>query len=272
MRLNTVFISVTAAVAVVAAACAFTLGAQTAYTIFVANTSRPLATAIGMLERNGGISINYEAPPYQNPGDVSDVSTPEERAARPGFQQLVPRIGNLTAELQSRAPGSSSVADVIFDVNSLLTAYRQSGLPGDFRVEQGNSGLSVVPIRTLGADGSAILVTSPMTSPITIPSAQRIMADTVMAILDAVSKSTGKKIAIGSFPLMPGPLVSFGASNEPARDALARLFAQVGWRQSYRLLFDPKADTHRSFDYMINFQQTGYAPPLAPAGPTDKSP
>jgi hypothetical protein len=84
--------------------------------------------------------------------------------------------------METHTTGSASIADVIFDVNALLGAYRLNAFPGDFQVEQGNNMIYVVPTRTLGADGSSISVTSPL---VTIPTAQRRVDESVKAILGA---------------------------------------------------------------------------------------
>jgi len=249
------------------------LSAQTAPTINV-NEPRPLSGAIDALERVGGIPINYEDPPYEYLADVQDVSTPQQRAARPGYQLLVPRSGQVTAQLQPIGV-SVSAGDVLFDVNLLLANYRQNNLPGDFTVEQANGMIYVVATSVLGANSVVRQVTSPMATVITVPYAQRSVADTAQAIFDAVNQATGLKIVIGTFPFLPTQTVSFGVSSESARDALAELFAQTAGRAvSYRLTFDPKPDTMRIFDYMINIRPTGYTPAVAPPslGPIQVSP
>src|SRR5206468_12311110 len=100
-----------------------------------------------------------------------------------------------------------------------------------------------------------------------VPYEQRNGIDTVEAILDTVYKSTGLRIVVGNLPFWPTQMVSFGASGEPARDALARLFAQTASGPlSYRLVFDPTPDRMRTFDYMINVRPTAYAAPMATPG------
>jgi len=62
-------------------------------------------------------------------------------------------------------------------------------------------------------------VTSPLAALVTVPNAERNVADTVEAILGAASRASGLRIVLGSVPFWPTQLVSFGASREPARDA-----------------------------------------------------
>ncbi len=251
--------------AVAMMATASILAAQTAPTINVSEP-RPLSSALDALERIVGTSFNYEDPPYENMADLQDVSTPQQRAATPGYQLLVPRSGQVTAELQ---PITTSVSpgDVLIDVNALITSYGQNSLSGDFTVEQANGVFYVTPTTVLGANGVVRSVTSPMASIVSVPYAQRSVADTAQAIFNAVNAATGVKIVIGTFPFLPTQMVSFGVSSESARDALAALFVQTALRPvSYRLTFDPKPDTMRTFDYMINIQPSGYTPAVAPSG------
>ena len=227
---------------------------------------RPLSRALDALEVIVGIRINYEDPPYENENDLQDVSQ-QQRAAQPGYRLLVPRSGRVTAQLQLPVSVKPVENEAVFAVNLLLASYRQNMLPGDFKVEQANGMLYVTPTKVLAANGTMRDVTSPMTSLVTVPYAQRTVAEAAQAIFDAVYKATGLRIVIGTFPFWPKDVVSFGASGEAARDALGRLFAQTGRGSfSYRLTFDPRPDRMRIFDYMINVQPTGYVSPAAPPG------
>lgn len=242
------------------------LTAQTTKVIDV-TYPRPLSSALDALELVVGTPINYEDPPYENVADLQDVSTQQQRTARPGYRLLVPRTGHVNAQIQPPTTGNAPTNEVMFDVNLLLSSYRQNSLPGDFAVEQANGMLYVSPTKVLGANGTMRDVTSPMMSPVTIPSARRTVAETAQAIFDAVYKATGLRIEIGTFPFWPTDVVTFGVSGELARDALANLFAQTGKGPlSYRLTFDPRPDSMRVFDYMINVQRTGYVSPMAPPG------
>jgi hypothetical protein len=106
-----------------------------------------------------------------------------------------------------------------------------------------------------------------MLTKINVPSAKRSLEDTVRTVFDAVEQATGRHIVIGSFPFWPSTQkVAFTAENISARDALAQLCSRIGGVLSYRLLFDPKPDTMRTFDYMMNFKRTAYVSPSAPPG------
>jgi hypothetical protein len=257
------------------------LAAQRANAIDVTD-SRPLCAAFDALEITFGVPINYEDPPYENEADLQDVSTQQQRAANPGYRLLVPRSGHIHADVRPPGAATAMTGDAVADVNLLLSIYRQNSLPGDFKVEQANGMIYVSPIKVLGATGTMRDVTSPMLTPVTVPYAQRTVVDTAQAIFDSLAQASGLTIVIGSFPFWPTDMVTFGVSGLPARDALANLFSQAGKGVfSYRLLFDPRPDSMRVFDYMINVQRTGYvspplpgssAPPTTPQTPAGNRP
>lgn len=219
---------------------------------------RPLAEALDRLEASTGKAINYEDYPWQNPSELEDVSTPEQRASSPGYHLMVPRRSRFQADLDPVA--TTSAADQLSNVTALLGAYERSGLPGEFRCEVANGTVYVMPTKVLTKDGSMRDVVSPMTTLITLPYASRTVFESFEAVLDAVSKASGKRIMVGSVPMFGEPAPNFGATQEPARDVLARLLAKIGYSSvSYRLLFDPL------MGYMFNLQ--GARPDTGSQGP-----
>ena len=138
--------------------------AQTPAVINVAD-HRPMAGALDAIEQAFGLAINYEDVPYENSADLEDVSTPQQRAAQPGYRLMVPRKGTLSITLT----GVTSQSDLWVGVNGLLNDYRTNKLPGDFTIEQANGMLYVIPTKKLTKAGSTQAVTSPMAVPVTIP-------------------------------------------------------------------------------------------------------
>jgi hypothetical protein len=245
---------------------ALALHGQTTKVIDV-NEPRPLWSALDRLEiEYPGVAINYEDPPYENLADVQDSATPQQQAAHPGFHLIVPRAGYLSAEISTSSTGDA-VADVVASVNALLVSYRQNALPGDFKVEQANGMVYVTPIAVSAANGSSRDVTSPLTALISIPDGRRTLVDTLQVVLEAMSKATGLRIGLATLPFQPKQQVTLSATNEPARDVLARLFALADKRPvSYRFIYEPKPDLKRTVDYMVNIHPAGFVPPQAPVG------
>lgn len=178
---------------------------------------RPLAGALDKIEAATGVPVNYEDVPYENNADLEDVATPRHRVGNPTFRLLVPRKGRISAVLQD--PGLRSVPDTINGVNALLVSYRNGNLPGDFKVEQANGMIYVVPAKVLGANGAVRDVFSPLIAPITVAYAERKLIDTVALILQAASKTSGgARIDVGNLPYSPTTMVAFSVSGESARD------------------------------------------------------
>jgi len=226
---------------------------------------RPLAVALDALQARCGAAINYEDPPYQNAADLEDVSTPQQRAQSPGYHLMGPRKGTVSITANTAA-FTGSAADQLFLLTGLVNSYRGNGMPGDFAIEQANGQGYVIATRVMGRDGKMIDVKSPMKVQISVPSAQRSLYDTVATILDAVSAATGERVEPGAVPNWLGPPLTFGAEQESARDALARLFSQISQRPiSYRLLFDPTLKW-----YMLNMYWApgpNAQPSAAPSNP-----
>lgn len=236
----------------------------------ISNTDhRPLVGALDAMQCTLGVAINYEDVPYENEADLEDVATSQHRASAPGFRLLVPRRGSVSGTVRA----TTSETERLSYVEALLGSYRTNGMPGDFKVEQASGMLYVIPTKVLTVGGALRDVNSPMTSPITVSYAERPLSDTVAAILQAASAASGARIELGSLPFMPPTApIAFGANAEPARDALAKLFARVSSRPvSYRLLFDPKFRA-----YMLNIQivpptNARPAPTGSPAPPGARS-
>jgi hypothetical protein len=224
---------------------AIALHGQTASVIEVSD-HRPLAGALGDLQSVTGVAINYEDVPCQNPADLEDVSTSEQRLLNPGYRLFVPRKGHVEATVGRHVYGS--MAETLVGVQALLESYRAAGLPGDFKVDQANGMLYVTATRVLNRAGFLQDVQSQMETIVSIPYSERRAIDCMAAITQAIEAKTGERIAVGTFPfLLAQKRVTCGADDDEARDLLATLLSQVSdTPASYNLLFDPLTG------YMIN--------------------
>jgi hypothetical protein len=216
---------------------------------------RPLAGGLDILEKLVGSAINYEDVPYQNPADLEDLSTPEQKAADPGYQLLVPRKGHVAAAVYASS-------GPLTNANSLLSSYRQNSMPGDFVIEQANAMTYVIASKVQTQSSAMTTVRSPMKALITVPNGTRSVAETIMAILDSIYTATNTRITLGAVAFFPTETVSFGAAGIPARDAVAQvLAAATKTPASYRLLYDPATG------YMLNLHSV-----LAPQSQVGASP
>jgi hypothetical protein len=175
---------------------------------------------------------------------------------------MVPRRGSVSVTLRA----VESVGDQLAHINELVNSYRSNKLPGDFKVEQANGMYYVVPVKTMSQNGAFRDVVSPLLVPVSFPYAERRLIGTVALILEGVSKSGGPRIDVGALPFNPAEAVAFSAKREPARDALARLFAKTTVKPvSCRLLFDPVFKY-----YMLNVQAQSESHSMAP--PVENTP
>jgi hypothetical protein len=231
-----------AALRCVAAIAAY---AQPAISVSV-NDPRPLANAAERLEQVLGVPINYEDAPYEHPADMTDVTSSVARNAPPNAKGLVmiPRGGALNVSVSAANKEAAAWA--------LVNAHAAAGYPGDYKVESANGVLYIAP--TLNPK---------LSSNISFPFQERSAAEALNLIVGGCSKAGGVKIGIGMAPLnaLLMDRVMIGASNEPARDVLARLFAGMshagGSMFSYHVYFDPGLRY-----YMLNIH--GVQPPNSP--------
>lgn len=214
--------------------------------------------ALDQMEQAFGSAVNYEDVRYEHPDDLEAVTDPRVRAYIGGRPSRVPRKGTLVVAFDD----STSEPARVTHLNSLLAAYRQAGLPGDFRVEIANGMLYVVGTKVKGGDGRLRDLISPMSILVDVPFGRRTVIETVALIAEAVSKAGGVRVLVGQVPFA-AELVSFEARREAARDAIARLFreAHPERQTSYRMLFDTLVSS-----YMLNLNAL---PPNVP--PTDGS-
>jgi hypothetical protein len=219
---------------------------------------RPLWPALDQMEQAFGSAVNSEDVPYEHPDDLEAVTDPRVRAYIGGRPSRVPRKGTLVVAFDD----STSEPARVTHLNSLLAAYRQAGLPGDFRVEIANGMLYVVGTKVKGADGRLRDLISPMSIRVDVTFGRRTVIETVALIAEAVSKAGGVRVLVGQVPFAP-EVVSFEARRETARDAIARLFreAHPERQTSYRMLFDTLVSS-----YMLNLNAL---PPNVPS--TDSS-
>ena len=224
--------------------------------------SRPLAAALLALEPHLGVVLNYEDAPIVFSGDATDVAssvmTSEQRAAHPEAKVIVPRPGKLTWSLPEE---SRSLAAVKTAVESMVTAYNSTGLPGRFEAQSSGTMFFIVPTAVRGVSGALTTVRPLLSQRITIPTASRSMGETVALIIQLLTHD-GTSLVIGTAPfgLFANAQVSVSANNEPARNVLAKLLAGASSGVladgtpapllGYRLMCDPV--TH---SYVLNIHK-----------------
>jgi hypothetical protein len=178
--------------------------------------------AVDRLEAIYDLPVTYEDPPMSYEHEVL-------KTARPlSFSYEVPPP-NATPE-QRKALAAAALSNVLQSYSALWS--------GDmFKVVEGNGGFEIIPVQYLDKTGNMELAKPILDTPISLPQEERTPAETIRAICKAVSAASGGDLTAGSLAAIPNytnwggggdqRTLTFGASNEPARDVLTRLFAKL---------------------------------------------
>lgn len=218
--------------------------AQTSVTVNVTDP-RPVLVALERIETVLQQPANYEDTPREHDDDLEPVQDPRVRITINGRRTRIPRSGTINFTFDP--PTSADQKTQIW--NDLLTTYRAGNRTDDFRAEQINGRQYIIATKAKGIDGKQHDVVSPMLARITIPYAQHNVVQVIVAIAAEVSKASKVPVLLGNIPLnLANETIYFGSTNEPARDALARLLAP-NRQLAYRLLFDTLIQS-----YMLNIQ------------------
>lgn len=204
------------------------------------NGARPLAEALQKLQALTKVPINYEEAVSQNAASLIQT-TP---ISHPGLNpRKGPRGGRLTAAVS--LSGVDRTADAYSAAHTLMSAYYNASLPGRYTVAVRNSAVDVVPSQTLDSSGSLQEVKAVMSQKVSFPTADRTTAATLQLIIDSAAQAAGVKVKLLSIPFTGEERVSFGASGQAAREAIASLLVKVGSAgASTYLLFDPQETSY----------------------------
>jgi hypothetical protein len=208
---------------------------------------RPVAMAAVELERRLGWVVTYEDPAWLAESETKDVteSVRTDMRSMPAFMRnliprvLVPKGGSFSFELPVAAMARGSRLNA---VNDILMSHTSSGNPGVFHAQEGASGrLHIIPMVAKDRTGQLVAQQPILNRPITIASRQYQGLEFLGAFTAELSRATGMDVEIGTVPLNSFiyHTDTYGASNEPARDALSRFLDGVGDNYSWQLFFDP---------------------------------
>lgn len=209
--------------------------------------SRPLATAIELLEARHGQVITYEDAPYGSPIDINDVTLTERRdlANYPPGQAprvLIPRPGKIEAGYLV-ARGTGQPDDMAAVVQMLADVHAQNGNPGAFEVRGGDRAWHVVPRRVMAVDGELRDVVPLLDLPVTLADADRNGVQTLEALCAELARLSGHGVQVGTVPLnlLMHHHSRVSCENATARDVLAGFLTAVRARLSWQLFYDPGA-------------------------------
>jgi hypothetical protein len=203
------------------------------------NDSRPLASAVEILEQRYGWVITYEDPPYLYPPDISDVTAQVRRDRASDRRVLVPKGGSF--QFAYAPPGVSSPTEAARILKALLEEYNGSGNPGAFRLVQTATTFHVVPSAASNAQGLSQPTSSLLDTMISVGAEERTALQMLDAIVQALGRTTGAKIWLGSAPLnlMVQTRIQGTAAKASARTLLMQVLENTGRRLSWQLLCAP---------------------------------
>jgi hypothetical protein len=153
-------------------------------------------------------AVNYEDPPFLSGPDVVSTIPPDELdpnwlAAHPaGAKRVTIPAGGSFQSTYPDSAGLSLGSGEEQVLEKIVSDYNVSGNPGQFKVlAQSDGSYSIVGCYFRDADGNPREVNSILDTLISIPTAEQQMAQTLQAILMALSAKTGTKVGLGMAPL-----------------------------------------------------------------------
>ena len=215
----------------------------------VIEAAQPMDEATRILADRYGVPITFEEPKWLWNGDFVFgrwVVGDPPRFVLPG--RLYP----------DETPSAETA------VHELVDAYNAQEKQGiRFQVQKSRLGLHVVPSQFHGADGKLAPAASVLDVPVTVPAAERMAKEHLVAICEAVSRITGVRLLVGSpwgglgqlfaangviaprdansRPAEERKMYSFlwGSSGTSARDAVSALFEESATTLRWFLRCDP---------------------------------
>jgi hypothetical protein len=261
---------VTSARAVVLVFVAIAGWAQQRVVIHV-DDARPLGAAIGKLQDQARIAINYEDAPIQFAGDMVDVTdrvqNPQQRAANPNHRIRIPRGGRLSITA-TVSPGRESM-DVQNALSRLIEAHAAAGYPGSYVLDTKTAIPRVAPSAVRDERGRTVPVQSVLNKVIELPYQERNAYELLKLILEQVGKDQPFKIGVATAPwqmFASRNVTSGGVAGQTAAEAIDQLFVELSRngpndprttsRMSYQLNYDPGIRW-----YALNVATVRWVPP-----------
>jgi hypothetical protein len=221
-----------------------------------ANEPRPLRQAIAAVGAEYGWVVDFEDPPYFSKFDLVDDTDPAWRASHPDAK-AVTRIagGAFRSDFPEPSHTDGRYADEDATLQKIVSDYNTSGNPGQFVLrKESNERYSVVGVGLKNDTGESVPVAPILDATISIPGEARTPRETLNAICQTLSSTTGIKVMFSLGPSSNGygaPDATIGGTNVSARTLLIETMAaaHVGIIPKWHLLYD--ADAH---EYILNIQ------------------
>jgi hypothetical protein len=208
------------------------------------NDPRPLAQAFDVLQQQYGWRINYEDPQYTAKPDLADAKGAADQSSASGSHKI-PAGGNFAVDFPSGS-APNTPPDEQKTLQLMVDAYNHSENPGRFELRQDSpEQFDVVGTSARDSQGKISTQPAPLDLAITIPSAERTIADTIDILCQKVSEKSHHQITLGVHPLgLDRAKITIGGKELKARAYLVSAIEPSGRKISWRLIYDPESKSY----------------------------
>jgi hypothetical protein len=225
-----------------------------------------------LVERYGYV-VTLETPPYVYEDDLQDEMALRNDSGRVS-KSIAPKI--LTAKglpLTLSLPPAANVGRV--EMSSVVKQLAQNVSTSDrgahYRVEQEGDVFHIIPSEVRDANGTWVPHTPIFDTPISIPTAERSIRDTVQAVCSALGTANHVHVGLLVYPLntLHYSSSTVGASNEVARSVLTRALAGLDRKLTWRVFYDIPMNSYLlSIIFVPDRTSLASSPQPIPARPT----
>ncbi len=195
---------------------------------FSTNSPRPLTQILEAFSQKFGWVVSYEDPQFTAPQDLA--SAPSDNSPR------LPGGHDFAVDVPANAPNEEKT------LLAVIAAYNQSKNPGRFELRKlPSGGFSIAGIAAYDDKGKISPQQVPLDIPITLPSQQRTLGETVNAILQEVSAHNHIQFTLAVAPtsVLDHTNVTIGGNAVQARELLRQSLSEAQVKMYWRLIFDP---------------------------------
>jgi len=196
---------------------------------FSANSPRPLMQILEAFWQKFGWVVSYEDPQFTAPQDLS-------AAGQGDNSTQLPNGHDFAVDVAANAPDEEKT------LGAVIAAYNQSKNPGRFELRKlPSEGFSIAGTAAYDNNGKISPQQVPFDIPITLPSQERKLGETVNAILQEVSNRSHIQFTLAVAPnsLLDNTKVTIGGNPVPARELLRQSLSAGQVKMYWRLIFDP---------------------------------
>lgn len=224
---------------------------HTAGTYSVSQTGRPLAEILLQLQQAFLSPIDYEEVAYESPAVLKSKTIMTIH----GLRKVA-----FTPQTHFSATLTQDDSTPYLALHSVLAQYKSAGLyaADGYRVVQQANRIDVLPAQVLGANASVHKAVPVTSYPVTFPSSERTVEQTLALLFQQVSLVSGKKVILMSDPFVSSKTkITMGANAESPGDILEKIGQSVGATLSYQCLFDASDATYYVNIYPVAASVTG---------------